>query len=458
MHSHPEQSQQAMTNPSALLQGIRHRNYKMAYSSTMNVALASFLFLVRELQILSLLAVGDEDPIYQANPNLFMLHTIAQYTVFSPSRLGEGASLYVSVGLAVGQLLMLLLIFLPCHSKDVDRLSSKMLTIGNILLPIPTVLCFLDAGFNYQSSPQHAVGLALALLALLLMLFNYAIYVNFHFAFSIKNATHNVLARFPNFWAKEFGWVCLAALYKIVLTFGFPNFFVIYLLLYLALACYEAKKYAVDFEYFEAKVNRNLGMLSLLSITVGLAVLSYFLGIELVMNSLTSFSIAFYLFFINFFLTFRKFWIKRIIIDDNTTTEISQITYVTTFIIFSIDKSQKKNQTYVSSLLKNHCNNCSELVCCCKNRESIYDPATGLSGKRKYQPHLDLVFVKHFYLKMIEDSILEFPKSLDIKMLLLLYYLEFLQLTPECIKHIKFFSRKLILDKLSVQQKFALFW
>lgn len=95
-----------------------------------------------------------------------------------------------------------------------------------------------------------------------------------------------------------------------------------------------------------------------------------------------------------------------------------------------MNKSQKKNQAYVSSLLKNHCNNCIELDCCCKNRSVIYDPATNLSGKPKYQPHLDLVFVKHFYLKMIEDSIIEFPKSLDIRMLLALYHLEFLQLSP----------------------------
>lgn len=191
---------------------------------------------------------------------------------------------------------------------------------------------------------------------------------------------------------------------------------------------------------------------------MSIAILCSFLKIDLFKNSLASFVCAFFIFFVNFFLTFRKFWIKRIIIDDNTTTEITQITYVTTFIIFSMNKSQKKNQAYVSSLLKNHCNNCNVVECCCKNRSIIYDPATNLSGKPKYQPHLDVVFVKHFYLKMIEDSIIEFPKSLDIKMLLALYHLEFLQLSPEFIKQIKFFNRKVVRDKLSLQQKFALFW
>lgn len=80
---------------------------------------------------------------------------------------------------------------------------------------------------------------------------------------------------------------------------------------------------------------------------------------------------------------------------------MSQITYVTTFIVFLCDISQKKNQTYISSLLKNHCNNCNEVVCCCKNRSTIYDPSKGMFGNPQTQPHLDRVFIKHFYLKMI---------------------------------------------------------
>lgn len=56
-------------------------------------------------------------------------------------------------------------------------------------------------------------------------------------------------------------------------------------------------------------------------------------------------------------------------------------------------------------MLKNHCNNCTKVDCCCKNRNKLYDPATGLMGNAKLQPHLDSVFVKHFYMKMIKDSI-----------------------------------------------------
>lgn len=146
--------------------------------------------------------------------------------------------------------------------------------------------------------------------------------------------------------------------------------------------------------------------MNLLDLTISLALIFCYFDITLFYNSLTSFVISFYLFFVNFFLTFRKYWIKRIIIDDNTPTEISQITYVVTFIIFSIDRSQKKNETYISSLLKNHCNNCKIPDCCCKNRDSIYDPAKETYGSTKLQPHLDSVFVKHYFLQMIEDSII----------------------------------------------------
>lgn len=152
-------------------------------------------------------------------------------------------------------------------------------------------------------------------------------------------------------------------------------------------------------------MNRNLGILSLLTITFAIADLSYFWNITLLRQSLVTFIIFFYLFFVNFFLTFGKFWLKRIIIDDITVTEPTQITYALSYIIFFSNITDKKNETYLSSLLKNHCNNCPKLDCCCKHRDRNYDPATKKTGNSSIQPHLDIVFIKQFLLDVIKDSI-----------------------------------------------------
>lgn len=128
------------------------------------------------------------------------------------------------------------------------------------------------------------------------------------------------MVRFPNSWIKQFGWILFAFLHPFAENYAYPNVFILYSILYLVFGCYQGKCFAVGFEYFDAKVCRNLGILCLLNITLAISMLSCFFGISLFMNGLTSFMIAFYLFFVHFFLTFRKFWIKRIIIDDNTTT------------------------------------------------------------------------------------------------------------------------------------------
>lgn len=70
------------------------------------------------------------------------------------------------------------------------------------------------------------------------MLINLTMYTNFHFVFSIKNITTNSLTRFPHFWAKDFGWVTIAFCYAFLVKFGSFNLFVVYILGYLAFACF----------------------------------------------------------------------------------------------------------------------------------------------------------------------------------------------------------------------------
>lgn len=174
--------------------------------------------------------------------------------------------------------------------------------------------------FSFYKDPILFLNLLLLFLAFFMMLANQLIYLNFHYVFSVKAMKKNVLSRFPQSVVKEFGWIVLAALKYVCLNFAYPNLFIVFLFLCFCFSIYEIKNLATGMEYFDMKVSRNIGILSLLNVSFGAAMISICLNIGMFKNGSTSFIITFYLFSVNFYVTFRKFWIKRIIIDDNTTT------------------------------------------------------------------------------------------------------------------------------------------
>lgn len=209
---------------------------------------------------------------------------------------------------------------IPSCRKEVNEIISKVITVFSIILPIPITLHLMQTIFSFQNHPIAFLNLLLLFLAFFIMLLNQLIYINFHYVFSVKAMKKNVLSRFPQSVAKEFGWIFLAALKYVCLNFAYPNLFVVFLFLCFFFSNYEIKNLATGMEYLDMKVSRNIGILSLLNVSFGAAMISICLNIGMFKNGSTSFIVTFYLFSVNFFVTFRKFWIKRIIIDDNTTT------------------------------------------------------------------------------------------------------------------------------------------
>jgi len=58
-----------------------------------------------------------------------------------------------------------------------------------------------------------------------------------------------------------------------------------------------------------------------------------------------------------------------------------------------------------------HINHCDNAGCCCKRRNQLYDSVNDAYGNEEAQPHQDLVFVKHYMLKTLQDSMDKFPHS-----------------------------------------------
>lgn len=223
------------------------------------------------------------------------------------------------------------------------------------------------------------------------------------------------------------------------------------------MSVYEAKQFCVGIQYINSEINRNLGIFSIMIASFCLGNIFCLLDVTLFKKSVIVFIVFFFLFAANFYLTYRSYHFKEIIIDDNTPNESAQITYVLTYILISQANAEKKNETYLSSALRNHLNNCLNSDCFCKNRNNNYDPLLRKFDDIQTQPHLDQVFIKHFLLQLIAKSIEEFPKSLLIKVMHCIYYLEFIENKAECSKYIQLFEKKSMRTKASVSLKYVIF-
>lgn len=78
--------------------------------------------------------------------------------------------------------------------------------------------------------------------------------------------------------------------------------------------------------------------------------------------------------------------------------------------------------------MKIHINKCVDPTCCCKNRDVLYDPRRMIYGNDRLQPHQDIVFVKHFVLRLLEESLKQFKGSILLSLDEGFYHLEILKL------------------------------
>ena len=176
----------------------------------------------------------------------------------------------------------------------------------------------------------------------------------------------------------------------------------------------------------------------------------YLVGNAIVSQNILLFIAAFSIFLGNFFVTYRKHILKNVIINKELKGE-NQIGMYCVFYWHCYTKiTEKKNELYISSLLKKHTNQCLDPACCCKNRENLYDTYLKTFGNPKIQPHFDKIFIRHFIKKLLFDGYEKFNKSSMLALLISNYNIEVVQMITQ--------TKDLIRKLSKMQQKRQLYF
>jgi hypothetical protein len=168
----------------------------------------------------------------------------------------------------------------------------------------------------------------------------------------------------------------------------------------------ELRSYCLGFVYFKEVFMALKGVLTAWNISALVCYLAIFvLDNAIVAQNIMLFISAFFVFLANFFLVFRNNIIKTTIIDKSLKNEDEIAIYFIFYLHCFKAITEKKNELYISSLLKKHSNECVDLDCCCKSRALLYDPQTKSFGNPEAQPHRDKVFTKHYFLKCLREGV-----------------------------------------------------
>lgn len=184
--------------PKVLARQLMKTNYGTVYNSTIGLILATVLFFVRELQILSVLSFHDtgQQPFLSTLRDFF--EVIAVFIAKFPIETGQyNQELCISIVFFVCQTILCLFNLIPWSRKEANEIISKFISIFSIVLPIPVTLHLAEKILIFKTDPKFLLTFSLLFVSFVLMMGNQYIYVNFHYAFSIKLCKKNVLSRFP---------------------------------------------------------------------------------------------------------------------------------------------------------------------------------------------------------------------------------------------------------------------
>ena len=180
--------------------------------------------------------------------------------------------------------------------------------------------------------------------------------------------------------------------------------------------------------------------MSLKGVTLSVAISTYicYLTIYTIYNAILAenvllFITTFSVFLGNFFVVFRKSIIKDTIIDKDLREDNATALYCLFYWHCYTSVTEKKNELYLSSLLKKHLNDCNDLLCCCHNRQFLYDHTIKLFGDPKVHPHLDKIFIRHYIRRLLNEGHQRFPKSTAITFLLGIYNVEVVEMITQTI-------------------------
>jgi hypothetical protein len=184
----------------------------------------------------------------------------------------------------------------------------------------------------------------------------------------------------------------------------------------------------------------------------------YILENAIISQNILLFIATFSLFLANFFLTYRKYILKNTIINADLKGE-NEIGMYALFYWHCFTKiTEKKNELYISSLLKKHTNECDDPACCCTNRQDLYDTYLKAYGNPKIQPHFDKIFIRHFIRKLLCDGYEKFSKSSLLALLISNYNIEVVEMITQTMELIRRLSKMQQKKQLNFTEQFLLYW
>lgn len=198
-------------------------------------------------------------------------------------------------------------------------------------------------------------------------------------------------------------------------------------------------------------------------LTVSISAYFCYLIITILDNAIISqnillFITTFSIFLGNFFVTIRKHLLKNTIINQDLRGE-NEIGLYSVFYWHCFTRiTEKKNELYVSSLLKKHTNECSDPACCCKNRHRLYDTYLKAFGNPAIQPHFDKIFIRHFIRKLLCDGYDKFPKSSLLALLISNYNIEVVEMITQTMDVIRRLTKMQQKKQLCFTEHFLLYW
>jgi hypothetical protein len=73
--------------------------------------------------------------------------------------------------------------------------------------------------------------------------------------------------------------------------------------------------------------------------------------------------------------------------------------------------NDREDELLLASLMKIHSDKCTSELCPCGRRDNLYDPKTRSSAQPEQQLHQDVIFLKHYIVKIIRNGTLKCPES-----------------------------------------------
>lgn len=348
---------------------------------------------------------------------------------------------------------LVLLVALACRVDNDDFRGNVSLACHVFcrLALIPVVGSSMSVLFT-SKDPILCLLASVGLLLQLLLTVNYEL---FYFNFSLR--LEDMFSRNPKGLWIAASKLALTLLSCVQAATDHMVVFVLLLVMSIALGVLSARNSCISSSYHNPMLDKVQGVASAVYLVINFCYLFiYTLQNELIgRNELVMISVML-VFSLKFFLNFRNYKLKRVLselsVGKFSNEQEADLYFKSYMNIFR--QRDRKAQLYRSALLKTHLNTCTEVTCCCRIRNTLYDPIEKAYGDAKLQPHNDIVYFKHFLLKILEECLVQFKGSVLLTMCLGFFNLEMLGLYARATQIIKLLRMKAKKGQLSLPERF----